>query len=113
MIINENLRRKILFVESIKNHKPSLSIVESDFIRSLKSVLSGPKLFLATGSPFKVMKNAFYFALKALFVLKIFNFLSWRFGHAEKQTEVTFKAYDVTAWLTDNYNTHIANYLRK
>ena len=27
-------------------------------------------------SPSKMMKNAFYFILKALFVLKIFNFLS-------------------------------------
>ena len=27
-------------------------------------------------SPLKVMKNAFYFILKALFVLKIFTFLS-------------------------------------
>ena len=34
----------------------------------------------------KVIKNAFYFTLKALFVLKIF--LSWIFGHVEK-----------TAWL--------------
>ena len=31
------------------------------------------------------MKNAFYFTLKALFVLKIFSFLSWLFGHIEKQ----------------------------
>ena len=34
------------------------------------------------------MKNAFYFILKALSVLKIFNFLSWLFGHVGK-----------TAWL--------------
>ena len=27
-------------------------------------------------SPLKMMKNGFYFILKALFVLKIFNFLS-------------------------------------
>ena len=33
-------------------------------------------------------KNAFYFILKALFVLKIFKFLSWRFGNVKK-----------TAWL--------------
>ena len=33
-------------------------------------------------SPLKVMKNPFYFTLKALFVLKIFKFLSWLFGHA-------------------------------
>ena len=35
-------------------------------------------------SPLKMMKNAFYFILKALFVLKIFKFLSWFFGHVEK-----------------------------
>ena len=32
----------------------------------------------------KMMKNAFYFNLKALFVLKIFKFLSCVFGHAGK-----------------------------
>ena len=31
------------------------------------------------------MKNAFYFILKALFVLKTFEFLSWLFGHAQKK----------------------------
>ena len=31
------------------------------------------------------MKNAFYFTLKAFSVLKMFKFLSWIFGHAEKQ----------------------------
>ena len=35
-------------------------------------------------SPLKVMKNAFYFILKALFVLKIFKFLSRFFGHVGK-----------------------------
>ena len=34
--------------------------------------------------PSKMMKNAFYFILKAFFVLKIFQFLSWLFGHVEK-----------------------------
>ena len=34
------------------------------------------------------MKNAFYFILKTVFVLKIFKFLSSLFGHIEK-----------TAWL--------------
>ena len=33
---------------------------------------------------FKMMKNAFYFTLKALFVLNIFKFLSWLFGHVGK-----------------------------
>ena len=39
-------------------------------------------------SPLKMMKNAFYFTIKAIFILKIFKFLSWLFGHVEK-----------TAWL--------------
>ena len=32
----------------------------------------------------KMIKNVFYFILKALFVLKIFQVLSWLFGHSEK-----------------------------
>ena len=41
-----------------------------------KGALSGLRQFVATESPLKMMKNAFYFASKALFVLKIFEFLS-------------------------------------
>ena len=47
------------------------------------------------------MENAFYFILKALFVLKIFTFLPLHFGHVEKRLDqkdkVNFKIYDVTA----------------
>ena len=32
-------------------------------------------------SPLEMIKNAFYFILKALFILKIFKFLSQPFGH--------------------------------
>ena len=35
-------------------------------------------------NPLKMMKNAFYVILKALFVIKIFQFLSQPFGHVEK-----------------------------
>ena len=35
-------------------------------------------------SPLKMMKNAFYFILKSLFVLKIFKFLLRLFGHVGK-----------------------------
>ena len=35
-------------------------------------------------NPLKMMKNAFHFILKALFVLKIFKFLSRLFGHIGK-----------------------------
>ena len=48
------------------------------------------KIFIIcfSDSPSKMMENAFYFILKALFVPKIFKFLSWLFGYVEK-----------TAWL--------------
>ena len=42
--------------------------------------------FLTRESPLKMMKNGFYFTLKALFLLKIFKFLSWLFGHIENST---------------------------
>ena len=45
-------------------------------IVKIKGALSGLRQFLATESPLKMMKNAFYFTLKAFFVLKIFTFLS-------------------------------------
>ena len=37
-------------------------------------------------SPLKIMKNVFYFVLKAFFVLKIFKFLSRHFSHVGKMT---------------------------
>ena len=49
-----------------------------------KGALSGLILFLAIEGPLKMMKNAFYFTLKAHFVLKIFKFLSSLLCHAEK-----------------------------
>ena len=54
-------------------HRPSL---KSDF------QLPNKILFICFHeSPLKMMKNAFYLMLEALFVLKIFNFFSWLFGH--------------------------------
>ena len=43
---------------------------------NIKGALYGLRHFLASESPLKKMKNVFYFTLKALFVLKIFKFLS-------------------------------------
>ena len=54
-----------LYVTS-RSDLPHVSIV--------KDTLSGLRQFLTIGSPLKMMKNAFYFASKALFVLKIFKF---------------------------------------
>ena len=41
----------------------------------LKGQLSGLRQFLAIESLFKMMKNAFYFMVKALSILEIFTFL--------------------------------------
>ena len=82
----------------------------------LKSALSGLRQFLATESPLKMMKNPFYFTSKALIVLKIFRFLSRLFVHKtkglDKKDKVNFEFYDVAAWLTNNCNTHIGQYLQ-
>ena len=50
---------------------------------TFKSALPGLTQIMATESPLKMMKNAFYFILKAIFVLKIFKFFPCFFGHIE------------------------------
>ena len=58
----------------------------------------------------KMMKNAFYFVLKAFFVLKIFKLLSWLFGYVGKtawlEDKINFKIHEVTTWFTNNCNSH-------
>ena len=51
-----------------------------------KSPCSSLRKFLATVSSIKIMKNAFYFALKALSILKIFQFLSLK-NHLQNVVE--------------------------
>ena len=67
--------------------------------------------------PLKMMKNVFYFTLKAFFVFEIFTFLSWRFGYVEKRLDkkikVNFKMYDFIDSTTYNDNTLIAQHLKK
>ena len=57
-----------------------------------------------------MMKNVFFFILKALLVLKIFKLLFWRFGHVEKKADqkdkANFEIHGVKAWLTNNCNTY-------
>ena len=64
-----------------------------------------------------MMKNAFYFISKALFRPKVVKFLFWLFGHVakllDKEDKINFSFYDVTAWLANNCNSHIAQYLEK
>ena len=68
-------------------------------------------------SPSKMMKSAFYFMLKALFVLKHLSFCPDIFDHVEKrllkEAKFNFKMYDATGWTTNNCNTYIAQYLKK
>ena len=86
-------------------------------VTGIKGALSSLIELLITKSPLKIMKNSFYFVLKALLFLKIFKFLSWFFGIVKKRLDqkdqVIFKTYVVTTWLTNNCNTHIDQYLKK
>ena len=82
----------------------------------IKGALSGLRQFFATENPLKMTENAFYFTSKALFVLKIFKFLSRLFGNVakrlDKKDQFNFKFYDVTTWLT-NIVMHILPNKRK
>ena len=55
-----------------------------DIAPSLKTLRS-EKNFLATENPLEMIKTLFISSLNSLFVLKMFNFLSWLFGHVEKR----------------------------
>ena len=59
-----------------------------------------------------MFKNAYFFMLKALFILEMFTFLYLPFDYAEKRLDkkpmVNFEIYGVTDWTSNNYNTHIA-----
>ena len=63
------------------------------------------------------MENAFYFMLKALFVFKIFTYLSQLFGYVEKRLDnkalVIFKMYQVADRTANNSNIHITQYFKK
>ena len=49
------------------------------------------RFFVATENYIKMMKNNFYFILKALFFLKILKFLSLIFCHVRKRLDKTAK----------------------
>ena len=54
----------------------SSKMFEELLFEQIKGPLLGLRQFPVTENPLKMMKNNFYFTLKALFVLKIFIFLS-------------------------------------
>ena len=92
------------------------SFIELNAVK-VKGALSGLRQCLATASPLKTMKNAFYFTLKVFFAVKIFTFLTWLFGYVEKRFDqkdkANVKVFDVTNWLTNNCNTDITQYFKK
>ena len=66
-----------------------LSKLSKDFRLKSNSHLSKKNCFICFNeSPLKMIKNDFYFILKAVFILKIFKCLCWLYGHVGK-----------TAWL--------------
>ena len=64
-------------------------------------------------SPSKMMKNDFYFILKVFSFPRYLNFYLdfWACKKNRLIRKVNYEIYDVTVWLTKNYNTHIAQYL--
>ena len=64
-----------------------------------------------------IMKNAFHFNLKVISTLKIFKSCADFFGHVgrrlDKRAKVSFKIYDITKLVTNNFNTNFTEYLKK
>ena len=52
---------------------PEIGMKEDLMLKDLKGALSGLRQFLVNENPLKIVKNAIYFTLKALFVFKIFT----------------------------------------
>ena len=53
----------------------------------IKGALLGLAQFLSAENFIKMFKNAFYFIVKAFFVLKILKFVSRLFVHAEERLD--------------------------
>ena len=93
-----------------------MKVIKNEMI---KGPIPGLRQFLTAECPLKMMKNAFYFRLKALFVPEIITFLSWLFGYVEERLDkkatvnFNFKTYDGTDWTPDYYNTHITQCFKK
>ena len=90
---------EVIFKKGLKSH--------SKILDNLKSPLK---------SPLKIMGNAIYFTLKPIFTAKIFKFFPLLFQvqkQLDQKDQVNFEINDVTSWLTNICNTHIAQYLKK
>ena len=68
------VKQNVQLVKLMK-HRKHLD-VEKGWLLKSDSHLPKKFVYLLSESPLKFMKNAFYLILKALFVLKVFKFLS-------------------------------------
>ena len=78
-------------------------------IKNFKGAHLGLRQFLATESSLKMMKNAFYLTLKALFVLKIFclDFLVMRKNSLIRKINL------ISKFVTLQFPLHLRDYLKK
>ena len=83
-VLNLSCRR--LAFTSYKKETPT-QVLSLEFWKIFNDALSGLRQISTTEKPLKMIKKGFYFALKSLFVLKIFKVLYWLFGHLEKQLD--------------------------
>ena len=89
-ISNNPTLKKIKYTPT---HVPTISAISKQFFKNhnieLKDPLPGLGQFQATESSLKMIENAFYFTLKALFAFKIFKFMTQFFEHIEHIAEST------------------------
>ena len=79
--------RKFFFFISFDVHlswKRSLKYIDHVYIKTGLSPSKNFFFICFNESPLKLMKNYFYFMLKALFVLKVIILESYRFGYVQK-----------------------------
>ena len=76
-VVNSKIAHIILCLVCLPNYKAKnkVNLLRLFFV-FVKGALSSLRQFSTTESPLKMMKKAFYFTFKDLFVLKIFKFLS-------------------------------------
>ena len=67
-----NKQTKMCLTQDSFQRQENLVLQKHSCYKGTKVALSGLRQFLPNESPLKMMKNAFYFTVKALFFLKIF-----------------------------------------
>ena len=104
-----------------KNWESSFCLSHIQFISIISSFKVGLSACKKVGfisfneRSLKMTNNAFYFILKALFVLSIpvLTFLVMQENGLIRKLRKILKYFDFTNWNTNNYNKHIGRYLKK